>query len=173
MNMALKPQDVVVALKLLSEGKESRSYALLARELGMSASEVHGAIGRLKEGRLVESEGRRVNRNALREFLASGVSYVFPAREGEMGRGLPTAYAAPALKGVFSFSDGTAPVWPHPNGNVRGPCVTPLYKSVPEAAMKDPALYEYLALVDAIRLGRARERKVALEKLDKLISSDG
>lgn len=171
--MALKPQDVVVALKLLSGGEDQRPYALLAQDLGMSASEVHGAIGRLKDGRLVESEGRRVNRNALREFLASGISYVFPAREGEMGRGLPTAWAAPAMEGVFSLSEGTAPVWPHPNGKVRGPCVTPLYKSVPEAALRDPALYGYLALVDAIRLGRARERKVALEKLNKLISSDG
>jgi hypothetical protein len=33
----------------------------------------------------------------------------------------------------------------------------PLYKSVPHAALRDPALYQLLALVDAIRDGRASE----------------
>jgi len=37
----------------------------------------------------------------------------------------------------------------------------PLYKNVPYAALRDPALYELLALVDAIRDGRARERNLA------------
>jgi hypothetical protein len=32
---------------------------------------------------------------------------------------------------------------------------------VPHAALRDPALYELLALVDAIRDGRARERNLA------------
>ena len=56
--MAMKPQDVVVALKLLSEGERPRPYAVLAAELGMSASEIHGAVARLREGGLVALEGR-------------------------------------------------------------------------------------------------------------------
>lgn len=50
---------------------------------------------------------------------------------------------------------------------VRGIAVQPLYKSVPMAAKKDKRLYEYLALVDAIRGGRARERSKAIEILSQ------
>jgi len=34
----------------------------------------------------------------------------------------------------------------------------PLYKSVPQAALRDPILHQFLALVDAIRDGRARAK---------------
>lgn len=169
----MKSQDIVVALKLLSETEKPRPFAVLASELGMSASEVHGAVGRLREGRLVALEGRKVSRQALRDFLVSGIAHVFPAREGEPARGLPTAWAAPVLKAVFKSSDGSVPVWPHPKGESRGPSVTPLYKSAPDAAMKDRDLYDCLALVDAVRLGRARERKAAIEALDKRILGSG
>jgi len=43
------------------------------------------------------------------------------------------------------------PVWPHKNGTVRGNCLHPLYPSVPEAAGRNPALYELLVLFDAVR----------------------
>ncbi|MEG7523780.1 MAG: hypothetical protein M3H12_11860 [Chromatiales bacterium] len=42
---------------------------------------------------------------------------------------------------------------------------SPLYKSAPGAAKRDPALYELLVLVDAIRGGRARERELAIKEL--------
>ena len=56
-------------------------------------------------------------------------------------------------------------VWPHAKGNIKGQAITPLYKSVPEAALNDPLLHEMLALVDAIRVGSAREKKIAVEEL--------
>jgi hypothetical protein len=36
---------------------------------------------------------------------------------------------------------------------------------VPKAARRDPVLYELLALVDALRDGRARERRMAEREL--------
>jgi hypothetical protein len=45
----------------------------------------------------------------------------------------------------------------------------PLYKSVPYAARADEKLYDALALVDAIRSGRARERKRAEEMLHAIL----
>ena len=36
----------------------------------------------------------------------------------------------------------------------------PLYNSVPEASLKDEKLHELLALIDALRVGRARERAI-------------
>ena len=41
----------------------------------------------------------------------------------------------------------------------------PLYRTVPAAALRDPILYELLALVDALRDGRARERQLAAQEL--------
>ena len=40
-----------------------------------------------------------------------------------------------------------------------------LYKSVPKAAARDFKLYELLVLVDAIRDGRAREKKIAVNEI--------
>ncbi|MFA7336894.1 MAG: hypothetical protein WC028_08890 [Candidatus Obscuribacterales bacterium] len=56
-------------------------------------------------------------------------------------------------------------MWPDPQGKARGYQLSPLYGSVPKAASMDSSLYELLALVDAIRDGRARERKLAAEQL--------
>ena len=48
---------------------------------------------------------------------------------------------------------------------MRGYSLTPLYPSVPAAAVRDAKLYELLALVDAIRDGRARERSLAAKEI--------
>ncbi len=48
------------------------------------------------------------------------------------------------------------------------PCfspIEPLYKTVAAAAQADAALYESLALVDVLRLGRARDRQLAEQEL--------
>lgn len=169
--MALKSQDVMVVLKLLLDGERAAPYAVLASELGMSASEVHASVGRLREGRLVSEEGRRVMRKALRDFLVFGLSPVFPAKEGELARGIPTAWAVSG--GVVAESHESVPVWAHAEGTVRGPSVAPLYRSAPQAALSDSDLYEYLALIDTLRLGRARERKAAIAEIDKRLLSDG
>ena len=42
--MALKPQDLLVALKLWVGRDQAWTYPLLARSLGMSVSEAHGAV---------------------------------------------------------------------------------------------------------------------------------
>jgi hypothetical protein len=46
-----------------------------------------------------------------------------------------------------------------------GLTISPLYPTVPAAARHDPMLYELLALVDALRVGRAREQTLAREML--------
>ena len=42
--MNLKPQDFLVALKLLAHGDQRWTYAPLAHDLGLSASEAHGGV---------------------------------------------------------------------------------------------------------------------------------
>jgi hypothetical protein len=50
--------------------------------------------------------------------------------------------------------------------------IEPLHPSVPFAAMQDAKLYEMLALFDALRVGKARERGMALERLEALINPE-
>lgn len=52
-----------------------------------------------------------------------------------------------------------------------GRMLTPLYRNVPLAAGDDPALHELLALADALRVGRARERELAREELKGRLST--
>ena len=166
-DMVLKPQDVVVALKLSEFDRKRPPFAQIAEELSMSASEVHAAVRRGQAAHLLHGPelGQRPNYKALEEFLIHGLKYAFPAQHGAMTRGLPTSYAAEPLRRYVRAGNEPLPVWPHPAGPVRGAAFEPLYPSVPEAAKRDPHLYELLALVDAIRDGRVRERQMAEKEL--------
>ena len=90
-----------------------------------------------------------------------------------MTRGVPTSYAGPPLNASLTQSSDPPPVWPYPDGSVRGESFSPLYKSVPKAALKDHELYELLVLVDAIRGGRSRERQIAIKELDNRLKRYG
>ena len=169
--MPLKKQDLVVALKLLVlDGRgESWTFSRLSEALGLSPSELHGCVRRLIEARLVRSYDRKVQREALTEFMIHGAKYCFPARTGSMTRGLPTSYAAPPLRQHFDPGKEPVPVWPDKTGSVRGIELAPLYRTVPQAAAKDLELYELLALFDAIRSGNAREKAAASEQLQRRV----
>ena len=165
--MVLKPQDVLVMLKLVSIGDGAWAYNRLAVSLGMSPAEVHAGVNRGLAAQLASlRDGRaRPNSRNLEEFLIHGLRYVFVPDRGEQTRGVPTIGAAPPLAAHFAAADGVAPVWPDPEGAVRGYAFSPLYRSAPQAARQDPRLYELLVLVDALRGGNTRERKLAIGEL--------
>ena len=171
--MLLKPQDVLVMLKLVALGDRSWSYVSLSVELGMSPSQVHSAVKRSLAAALAVHKNEKIAPNIrnLEEFLVHGLKYVFVPDRGEMSRGMPTSYSAPPLGDLFISSREPPPVWPDPEGEVRGMAFSPLYKSAPKAARSDPALYELLVLVDAIRGGRARERDLASQELKVRLQS--
>lgn len=168
MRMVLKPQDVVVLLKLVVLGKDEWTYQRLAVELSISQSEAHAGVRRAVAAGLMNdvttASGRPI-RAALLEFLIHGVKYAYPPERGALTRGVPTGYAAPPLNEIIVASSEPPPVWPDAEGSVRGYAFAPLYPSVPAAAKRDNKLYELLALVDAIRDGRARERELAAKEL--------
>jgi hypothetical protein len=166
--MVAKSLDVFVVLKFLAGGA-GKTYLQLSKELAMSASEVHAAARRCVAAGLLDEQTHAVLRKPLEEYLLHGVRYAFPAKRGPVVRGLPTAYAAPPLSLEIS-ADDLPPVWPDAEGTTRGFAVEPLYRSVPRVARSDPQMYELLALVDALRLGRARERKAAEDELRKRLN---
>ena len=165
--MPLKSQDIMVALKLCTYERKRPPMSVIAADLHMSPSEIHAAIKRLQQARLLHGPEmqEKPNVSALEEFLVHGVKYAFAAEHGQMTRGVPTSFGAHPLKDEIASDDELPPVWPWRDGGTRGIALAPLYRTAPEAALRDPILYEFLALVDAIRDGRARERKIAEKQL--------
>ena len=175
--MNLKPQDILVALKLIAMGDRSWSYVQLANELAMSASEINAGVKRCLTANLlmpdfIDGKNPKPAVKAIEEFLIHGLKYAFVPVRGELTRGVPTGYAAEPLKGSIVAGDEPPPVWPYAEGQVRGYSFSPLYRSAPQAALADQRLYELLALVDAIRGGKARERELAIAALQKRLGGE-
>jgi hypothetical protein len=163
--MPLKPQDLLVLLWLAAHTDEPWSYSQAASALRMSSAEVHAALKRADHAGLYSAA-------ALREFVVHGARYAFAPERLGVTRGVPTAHSAPALSGRIVAAPGDLPlVWPDPDGKVRGEGLEPLYRSAPQAARSDPRLYHLLALLDALRVGRARERKIAEELLGRELAA--
>jgi hypothetical protein len=168
--VVLRPQDLVVLLRLSLEQGLPPTYATLAAELSLTASETHASVERSRIAQLVRKDAAGkpvVVREALRMFVQYGARYGFPATRGELTRGMPTGHAAEPLASRIVQSGEPMPVWPHKHGSVRGMAFYPLYPTVPEAAARNPALYELLGLFDAVRGGSARERSLSIELLDE------
>jgi hypothetical protein len=166
----LKSQDIVIALKLLAMGRRPWTYQSLAHELYLSPSQVYAGFKGAAASRLIDQTQRMPMPHHLCEFLLHGIEYAFPARPGELTRGMPTSYSAPPLSERIQFSEREQLVWPDAEGEVSGQSLAPLYRSVPQAARKDAMLYELLTLVDALRgAGKARERQLAKEMLENRI----
>ncbi len=163
--MILKPQDILILIKLVVLGKSEWSYAPLGLELSMSPSEVHSGLKRAGAARLFDEQRRKPVKKALEEFLIHGLKYAFPPSRGGLTRGMPTSFAGPPLRDLIVASGEIPPVWPDPEGEEQGYEFSPLYKSAPKAAAKDFKLYELLVLVDAIRDSCAREREIAVNEI--------
>jgi hypothetical protein len=167
--VSLKPQDVLVVLKLVSIGDEDWSFTRLAKSLGISLGASHNAVTHLMQAGLVYelADQAVVDRQRLTDYLLHGVPcHYYPVR-GAMVRGIPTAASAPPLTDLFPPSNGEVmTVWPLANGRAQGIALEPIYKSVPRAAAEDAGLYELLALVDAVRMCQAEQRDRAVGRGD-------
>lgn len=163
----MRPQDVVILLKIVTYGNQAWYQKPLSEELNMSQSEISESVARSKFAGLLDNSGKNVRRLALMEFLQYGIKYVFPQQAGALVRGLPTAHSAPPLNSIIQSQENY--VWPSGKGKTRGQTINPLYPSVIDAAQKDNNLYELLALVDAIRVGRIREKELAITELKSRI----
>ncbi len=166
----MRPQDILILLKILSMENEQWLNIDVARGLKISQSEITESLERSKIAKLIDSEKRSVFRTALLEFLVYGLKYVFPVLPGPMVRGIPTSHSAPPLLDYISKGSETY-VWPDPEGDRRGQSIIPLYKTVPQAVKEDSKLYELLVLTDAIRVGRAREVNFAVKELSKRLNA--
>lgn len=173
--MELKPQDLLVLLKVAAHPPQRWTYASLGGALSMSASEAHACVRRAVASGLAVAPARGewspVRPNLL-EFVLHGVRYVWPATLGPATRGVPTSYGAEPLVGKITAAPGDTPVWAHLAGGAKGPTLSPLYRTAPHAALADPALHRLLALLDAFRAGRARERTLAAQFMQAALTEE-
>ncbi len=163
----MRPQDIVILLKILTTPQPNWQYRDLSADLCLSISEISDSLHRSHIAGLVDESRRRVHRGCLMEFIEHGLHYVFPQLPGTMVTGIPTAHSHTFFKTHFEASFEYA--WPDENGWVRGLAIQPLYKGVPQAIRKDELLYKLLACIDIVRVGRVREIKLAISELKKEI----
>lgn len=169
----LKSQDYVILLKYLANpSKEVWSQRELSNTLNISLSEVNAGIKRLIDARLF-----RKDKNsklipiiaAAEEILIHGLKYQFPGKLGEFTRGIPTGSAAPLFEDKIALGNDPIPIWPFALGEKQGVALEPIHPSIPKALHEHPDenLYELLVLVDTIRIGRPRERNMAIKMLQE------
>ena len=163
----MRPQDVVILLKILVIQGADWQYRDLAVSLFLSISEISESLNRSHIAGLIDESKKKVHRQSLMEFIRYGLHYVFPQNPGTMVTGIPTAHSYPFYSRIFASELNY--VWPDVDGVIRGLAIQPLYKTVVKAAKDDEMLYKLLASIDIIRVGRTRELKVAIEELQKAI----
>ncbi|HRB80147.1 MAG TPA: hypothetical protein PKY86_08070 [Niabella sp.] len=161
----MRPHDIVILLKIASRGDRPWMMKDLSIELSISAGEVSESLHRSALAGLISQDKTRLMKLSIVDFLEHGLRYVYPQQPGAKVRGMPTAHAAPPLNGDI-LSDEPY-VWPYGEGTVRGESIEPLHPKVPEACLKDPVFYEYMALCDALRVGKVREKNMAVQELKK------
>lgn len=173
----LRPQDVLVACKVFSQGilRIATTYGNLSADLGMSTSTVYEATERCRRSQLLQLSTWKVSTRLLRDLIVHAVPRVFYAVRGSMAVGTPTSVHAAVLSGRFKVAPGAVPVvWCEadpPAGLPRGEGIEPLYHTVPASCRLDNVLYELMALADVMRVGTASERATAVDILDRRLSS--
>ncbi len=161
----------------LPESRRGRSSPFSVRSLakmtGIGKTEVANSLVRSQASGLITLSRAtslpRVNLRALEEFSLHGLRYVFPVSPGRLCRGMHTGLTAPLFGNTLLSGGTTPPVWADPAGSVMGMEIAPLFPSVPSAAVQDEQLYRYLALLDSLRMGQARELKLAAEALVRML----
>jgi hypothetical protein len=165
--VTLRPSDLVVVCQLAIA--PAAQFVALAEATGLSTGECHNAVRRLRYARLILPIERRPVIELLHQFLVHGAPFAFPPMMGASTIGVPTAHSSPAFRGIVESSEGI--VWPHADGTGRGRSLTPLFPGASNLVDSNPRLYELLSVVDAVRAGTTRIRKIAVELLADRLGS--
>lgn len=167
------PVDIYVLCGLATRDISADGWTLrsLAAQLGLPLTAVHRALKRAETAQLYNARHRRVQLAALEQLLVHAAPFVLPPKRLGLTVGMPTADSAPVLARRIRAADDALPlVWPQAEG-IRGEGLEPLHPAAPAASVREPALYDLLALIDALRTGNARVRGVARELLTERLRS--
>lgn len=170
----MNKSDVYALVSFIVQGEKKMTLRDWEKHSGMSRAALGRSLKQLKKSRLLVElmSGYEPNFRNIEEFLMCGFPYVFPEEKGKLVRGFATGIDGSSLKSEFADAEYPA-VWAHHEGNVKGFEVEPLHKAIPELLASDnmnPDLYEFLSLLDVLRIGQKREIEAAKTKIRKLLS---
>lgn len=151
----MRPQDIVVLLKIFSLGEAEWLHKDLSKSLYISQSEISESLNRSVYAGLIGIDKKTIQKSALFGLLVYGLKYMFPIQAGTLAKGIPTAAYAPILRD--DFPNTNALVWPDSKMETRGLLIEPLYPKVVDAVKLDPMLYDLLSLADSFRVGNEKE----------------
>lgn len=165
----IKVPDIYVLSGLMAH-EGDWTYRSLADRLRVPHPVVQRALSRAQAANLYSAGRREVHLPHFEEFTAHALRFVAPAQLGALVPGVPAAWAAePMASAIRSSGEDLPPVWPYARGRVRGQTIEPLHPSAPEAVEEWPQLGEILGVLDCLRVGDPRVRKVAEELLLRML----
>lgn len=162
----MRPQDIAVLLKIISLNNKNWKITDLANQLFLSQSEISEALNRCKISGLIDEDKKNIRLLSFLDFLKYGLKYVFPAIPGAVVKGIPTAHSALPLSNIIK-STNEIYVIKDEDGYLKGESIEPLYKNIIYAVKQDSIFYEFISLIDCLRVGRVREINIAYQELKK------
>ncbi len=166
----LGPTDLYVLAGALAADSENLTLRQLAKTLQVDHTLVYRALKRAEEAGLYESSSKSINRANFEELATHAGRFIAPTRLGALTRGTPAAWGAEPICTVISQPAGEPPpVWPDAHGTVRGQSIEPLHPAAIQASRESPQLRELLAMIDSLRAGDVRVRKVAADALHEAL----
>jgi len=154
----------------------------LGSSLGISKTEVGASLRRCMDNNLlilrnisnknnislIESDWI-INKKALFEIIKYAVPYLYPPQQLGFDYGILTGFSAPVLSKELTSAGSSSIIWPSEYGTAYGQALEPIYKTVAFASKNDNFVYNCFALIDAYRLGKAREKDIAIKLIEKEI----
>src|ERR1700734_4113193 len=104
----LKGQDMIILILLRLRSKQIWTYDVLSNLTGISRSQCHLAIQRLRSSRLLvpsPDNPWHIPAAAFKEFVIHGLKYSFPAKIGSIVNGIPTAHSAVFVSKSFAAGE--------------------------------------------------------------------
>lgn len=163
--------DIYVLAGALSDDRAGLTLRALAERLHVDHTLVHRALKRAEAAGLYAASSKQVNRANFEELMTHAGRFITPARLGELTRGIPAAWAAEPISTIIRQpAQEPPPVWPDVYGAVRGQALEPLHPAAVQASKDTPALASMLSIIDSLRAGDVRVRKVAASSLHKALN---
>jgi DNA-binding MarR family transcriptional regulator len=167
----LSPTDIYILAGALADDRGGLTLRELAGRLHVDHTLVHRALKRAEAAGLYASSSKQVNRANFEELMTHAGRFIAPARLGELTRGMPAAWAAEPISTIIHQATGEPPpVWPDALGAVRGQALAPLHPAAVQASQDSPALASLLSIIDSLRAGDVRVRKVAANSLHEALN---
>lgn len=165
----LRSEDVLILLKLAACEPYYLNPETLAYELGHSTTEIVNSLERLQMNGMIDTVTCKIKLNEFKRFILYGVQNLFPARPGNIVRGMLTGGKSNAFFAV-GLPYSSIWVWPSPEGKNFGFEITPLSSHCCFAAANDSRLRKLLAITETMRVIGTPARNWASEELKLLLT---